>query len=72
MIELKTSQLRIERALLGDDEFKQRGMVHEIADLKKYQAKDEKLKAKVAGGFAVGIPVVGAAWAFFIDWLKGK
>ena len=72
MLELKTSQLRIERALLGDDTFQQRGFVHDIADLKRYQEKDEKLKAKIAGGVTLGIPVLGAAWALFIDWVKGK
>jgi hypothetical protein len=72
IVSVKAGLGRIERALLGDKEFESKGMVHEVDELKKYKEKDEKFKAKVAGGFAVGIPVVGAAWTFFIDWLKGK
>ncbi len=72
LLELKISQLRIERALLGDEEWKQSGLVHEVAELKLYKEKDEKFKQKVAGGVAVGIPVLTVFWHAFTEWIKTK
>lgn len=53
----------------------QKGLVHVVREndkdiqvLKSYKRKDEKFKAKVAGGIFVSIPIFGA----IIEYIKSK
>ena len=52
-----------------------KGLVHIMAEmdadvkgLKDYKTKDEKLKAKIAGGILVGTPILTLFW----HWLQAK
>lgn len=52
-----------------------KGLVHKVGEidydvknLKIYKSNDEKFKAKVAGGLAVGTPIAVGIW----HWLWGK
>lgn len=62
---------KIHELLAGSLEKK--GLVHrmgemeeDVAELKIYKVKDEKLKNKVAGGVAVGIPVLTGIWNWIL------
>lgn len=48
------------------------GMEDELRDLKKYKNNDEKFKAKVAGGIAVGTPILVGAWHWFWGKITGQ
>ena len=54
------------------------GLVHKVGEmgfsikeLKEYKEKDERFKAKVAGGIAVGTPALIAAWHWIVDKVIG-
>lgn len=66
----------IHQLLAGSLEKK--GLVHKVdemelhvKDLKDYKDKDEKLKNKVAGGVAVGVPVISGIWTLIWNKLTG-
>lgn len=78
-VEIKAQLTRIETAIMGDDKMGTKGLVHQqqehskkISELSDYKEKDEKYKAKVTGGLAIGIPVIGGVWALFVEWIKNK
>ena len=77
--EIKAQLTRIETAIMGDDKMGTKGIVHQqvehgkkIIELQEYKNKDEKFKQKIAGGAAVGIPLLTLGWNYLMDWLKGK
>lgn len=68
---------RVLVALEGDPKMGIKGIVSDMNDFKvhvkgkikaleDYKEKDEKIKAKIAGGMAVGTPLLVVAW----DWFK--
>jgi hypothetical protein len=64
--EIKRSLTRIEMAVLGDEEAGTTGLVKRMKTLEDYKEADQKFKHKVAGGIAVGTPVLVVAWS----WIK--
>lgn len=57
---------RIERALTGDKDYDQKGIVQDVNDIKKYIDKDKVDKAKQKG-IVIGL---GAASGGLMAWLK--
>ena len=56
-----------------------KGLIHRVYEmdtdvktLKDYKEKDEKLKNKVAGGVALGVPVLTAAWHWLWNLITGN
>lgn len=54
-------------AIVGNN-LGQKGIIKRLDEVESYQEKDKAFKYKVAGGLAVGTPVLIAAW----HWLKAK
>lgn len=69
---LQESTSRIEKALIGDEKFKQKGIIHIVQEHQKHIENDKNFKAKVAGGLAVGTPIFVMAWHWIVDWFKNK
>lgn len=63
---------RIERILLGDEQAEQEGLVHKVKAHGKYIDNDKRLKAKIAGGVAVGTPLLVILWDRIQHWLGWK
>lgn len=68
---------KIHELLAGSLEKK--GLVHkveehelDIYDLRDYKQKDEKFKNKVAGGIAVGTPILVMAWNWIQKHILGQ
>ena len=57
---------RIETALLGDSEMQIDGMAKKVDSHEKYIERDKNMKAKVAGGGIVAIPLLSEFW----HWIK--
>lgn len=57
---------RIERLLIGDKDYDQKGIVHDVADAKEYIQKDKQRKAQQTG-MVIG---VSAASGGLIAWIK--
>lgn len=57
---------RIERVLIGDESYKQNGIIHDVAEAKEYINKDKINKAKQTG-IVIG---VSAASGGLVAWLK--
>jgi hypothetical protein len=55
-------------AIVGNPALGNKGIVARLQDVEKYQETDKAFKYKVAGGMAVGTPILVVAW----HWLKGK
>lgn len=56
----------------------EKGLVHkvdemelDVKDLREYKEKDEKLKNKVAGGVAAGVPILSGIWTLIWNKLTG-
>lgn len=62
----------IKNALIGNTEFKQKGIIHTVAEHAEHIEGDKKFKNKLAGGMAIGIPAAAGAWALFVEWVKNK
>lgn len=62
----------IKNALIGNPQFKQKGMVDDVQEHAKYIEEDKRLKNRLAGGMAIGIPVTAGIWAVIVEWIKSK
>ncbi len=56
----------VQKAVIGDVAYGQKGLVKEIVDIKDYIEKDKQIKSKVVGGLVV----VGIAWTLFLEFWK--
>jgi hypothetical protein len=58
----------VHECLLGNAATDNPGIVKRVKALESYRDSDKKLKAKIAGGLFISVPIVGA----FIEWIKHK
>ena len=63
---------KIELAVLGNEELEIDGLVDKVKRHERYIDGDKKLKAKIAGGVAVGTPVLVILWERIQHWLGWK
>lgn len=70
--ELSDKISQIHSLLAGNKAYNQKGLVHEIHELKEYRDADKKFKDKIIGGIAVGTPVAVAVWYSLVEWWKNK
>lgn len=69
---MKNELLQVKNTLIGNREYKIKGLVDEVEILKGYVAKDRLLKHKIWGG----LTVIGVVWTFLFkyltEWYKMK
>jgi hypothetical protein len=56
----------IHKAIIGDPDLGQKGIVPRVISLEVHQKKNEAFKDKIAGGVALGTVVGGGLWAWFL------
>jgi hypothetical protein len=61
---------RIERVLIGDEDFKRKGVVHDLQDVVCYIEKEKLNAAKRKGWLLGAAAAVGAGSGAAMDWLK--
>jgi hypothetical protein len=61
---------RIERVLIGDEDFKRKGIVHDLQDVVCYIEKEKINAAKRKGWLLGAAAAVGAGSGAAVDWLK--
>lgn len=71
MTEIQEEKLNaIYEEIIGNPVMKRKGIIDRIESLENYKKKDEKLKQKIAGGAAVGIPLLTFGWNWLVDYFK--
>lgn len=55
----------VHEALIGN-QLGSKGVIKRLDELETYKEQDEKYKARVAGGFAIGTPIFVAFWHWLI------
>ena len=69
---LKSEVLQVKNTLIGNKEYKLKGLVDEVEELKSYVSKDKMLKNKIWGG----LTVVGIVWSvlfkYLTEWYKSN
>lgn len=56
----------LHNAIVGNPEMGHHGLVSRVRDVEDYQQKDKEFKHKVAGGLAVGTPILVAFWHWLL------
>ena len=62
----------IKHALIGNPQFKQRGLVDIVQEHATHIEADKSFKNKLAGGVAVGTPIAVIAWHSIVEWFKNN
>lgn len=57
----------VHEAIVGNGPMGHKGLVSRMQDVEQYQTNDKRFKNRVAGGVAVGTPVLLAVWEY-IKW----
>jgi len=58
-------------AIVGNPNTGVTGLAQRVSKLEDYKETDEKLKAKVAGGLAIGTPILVGLYHWLLDHLLG-
>jgi hypothetical protein len=66
--EISISLDRLQKRILGDAEYNQKGLIQEVADIKTYINKDRANKNKLYGGLIV----VAFFWTIIWEYIKTK
>ena len=66
--EISVSLDRLQKRILGDTEYNQKGLIQEVADIKAYINKDRVNKNRVYGGLVV----IAFLWTVFWEYIKTK
>ena len=62
---LKNEVIHIKNTLIGNAEYKVKGLVDEVEVLKSYVSKDKMLKSKIWGGLSI----IGILWTLLLKYL---
>lgn len=63
--EMKNDFLQLKNTLVGNKEYKIKGIVDEVAEIKDYVHRDKLVKNKILGGLAV----IGLIWTVLLKFL---
>lgn len=66
--EINNSLDRLQKRILGDTEYNQKGLIQEVAEIKTYINKDRANKNKMYGGLVV----VAFFWTIIWEYVKAK
>ena len=70
--ETRDFHIKVDTALFGDDEAEIPGLAKRVKAAEKYIETDKKLKTKIAGGIAVGTPLLVVLWDRIQHWAGWK
>lgn len=56
----------VHAAIVGNKDLGQKGIIPRLEEVERYQNNDKIFKAKVAGGLAVGTPILVGLWNWIL------
>lgn len=68
MIEIGNSFDKLQKRIIGDEEYEQEGLIKEVKLIKAYISKDKALKNRMYGGATV----IAVLWTFIWEYIKSK